>query len=70
MSPFIPGAREVSPTLRRQAGAMGGAANGSDARSGDGSLDAATILEREREGGGGTSQRPPPSRRHAAGDSR
>jgi hypothetical protein len=48
----IPGAREASRKVPREAGTIGGAANGSDARSGEISLDEATLAERRKEGGG------------------
>jgi hypothetical protein len=55
---LIPGAYERIP-LTRQPGAMGGAAYGSDhIPLGPGTMSAATIAERQKEGGGGVSQRP------------
>ena len=65
---LIPGAFEPRPVTGRQSGAMGGPAFGSlDPVSGPPTMDATTILERQKEGGGGASQRRPP--RHAGGRS-
>jgi hypothetical protein len=56
---LIPGAYERNPVTPRQPGSMGGGAFGStQAAGGSGSMDAATIADRDREGGGGPSQRP------------
>ena len=56
---MIPGAYDRSNLTHRQSGAMGGAANGTaGVPEGTSSMDAQTILEREKEGGGGASQRP------------
>jgi len=56
---IVPGAYDRSNLTHRQRGSMGGAASGTaDAPTGPSSLDAATVLEREKEGGGGASQRP------------
>jgi hypothetical protein len=58
---IIPGAYERTKLTHRQAGSMGGGAFGAGGvASVDSMLDAATILEREKEGGGGASQRPAP----------
>ncbi|MBI2828482.1 MAG: hypothetical protein HYX77_04325 [Acidobacteria bacterium] len=55
---LIPGAYERSTLTHRQPGSMGGPAFGSaDAPIGPGSMDAATIAERQKEGGGALSQR-------------
>ncbi len=55
---MIPGAREPRTTNGRPAGSMGGSASGSaGVPSGPSSLDAATILERQREGGGAPRER-------------
>ena len=55
----IPGAYDRSTLRHRQSGSMGGAASGTAGLpAAPSSLDAATILEREKEGGGGASQRP------------
>ena len=60
---MIPGAYERKTPTPRQPGSMGGGAFGAGAVPNVGStLDAETILEREKEGGGGTSQRPHPHR--------
>jgi hypothetical protein len=58
MTLMIPGAREPHLGRPRVLGAMGGAANGSGACAGGSSIDAATTIERQKEGGGGASQRP------------
>jgi hypothetical protein len=56
---IIPGAYDRSNLTHRQPGSMGGAASGTaGVPAGPGSMDARTILEREKEGGGGASQRP------------
>jgi hypothetical protein len=56
---MIPGAYDRSNLTHRQSGSMGGAASGTAGLAiGPSSLDAQTILEREKEGGGGASQRP------------
>jgi hypothetical protein len=50
---LIPGAYERRTLARRQPGSMGGPAFGSpDQPIGPGSMDAATIADRKREGGG------------------
>ena len=49
MPPMIPGAREASRKGAREPGTIGGAANGSDARSGEISLDEATLAERRKD---------------------
>lgn len=55
---LIPGAYERNTLTHRQSGAMGGPACGSvNVPIGPGSMDAATIAEREKEGGGALSQR-------------
>jgi hypothetical protein len=60
---IIPGAYERNTLTYRQPGSMGGGAFGAGSvTSVDSMLDAATILEREKEGGGGASQRPNPDR--------
>ena len=65
---LIPGAFEPRPVTGRQSGAMGGPAFGSlDPVSGPPTMDATTILERQKEGGGGASQRRP--QRNAGGRS-
>ena len=62
---IIPGAYEPNTLTRRQSGSMGGGAFGAGSvPSVHSTLDAATILDREKEGGGGASQRPAP---HSAG---
>ena len=56
---MIPGAYDRSNLTHRQSGSMGGAASGTaGVPDGPGSMDAQTVLEREKEGGGGASQRP------------
>jgi hypothetical protein len=56
---MIPGARERNTLTWRQAGSMGGAASGNEGvADGAGTMDAATIAERQREGGGAPNQRP------------
>ncbi len=63
MTTMIPGAYERNTLTRRQSGSMGGGAFGAGSvPNADSTLDAATILEREKEGGGGASQRPAPYR--------
>jgi hypothetical protein len=57
---LIPTAFEPRPVTGRQPGAMGGPAFGSlDPVIGPSTMDATTILERQKEGGGGASQRRP-----------
>jgi hypothetical protein len=57
---LIPGAYDRTTSTHRQPGSMGGPAFGSaNVPIGPGSMDAATIADREREGGGGLSQRRP-----------
>jgi hypothetical protein len=59
--PLIPGGYERNNLTYRQAGAMGGAAYGSDDMPvGPTPMSAATILERQKEGGGGVGQRRAP----------
>jgi hypothetical protein len=55
---MIPGAYEPRPPNRRQPGAMGGAAFGTDGIASPSTMAAATIAEREKEGGGGVGSRP------------
>ena len=58
VQPLIPGAYERNTLTHRQAGSMGAPAFGSaNAATGPGSLDAALIADREKEGGGGMTQR-------------
>ena len=57
---MIPGSREPNTLTRRQPGSMGAAIDAVPTPAGAHQVDAATILEREREGGGGPSQRPAP----------
>jgi hypothetical protein len=55
---MIPGSRERNTLTFRQPGSMGGPASGvTGIPPGASSLDANTILEREREGGGGPQER-------------
>jgi hypothetical protein len=55
---LIPGAYERNTLTHRQLGSMGGPAFGSaNVLIGSGSMDAATIADREMEGGGALSQR-------------
>lgn len=55
---LIPGAYEQRTVTRRQPGSMSGPAFGSaGAPGGPGSMSAATIADREKEGGGALSQR-------------
>ena len=64
---MIPGARERNTLTYRQSGSMGRGAFGADGiPSSASALDAATTLEREKEGGGGASQRPAPRPAHTA----
>ena len=57
---LIPGAYEQRTVTRRQPGSMGGPAFGSaGVPGGPGSMSAATVADREREGGGALSQRRP-----------
>jgi hypothetical protein len=64
---MIPGAYERNTLTHRQGGSMGRGSFGSDGiPSAASALDAATILEREKEGGGGASQRPAPRPAHTA----
>jgi hypothetical protein len=57
-SELIPGAYERRLVTPRQSGSMGGPAFGSASVAvGHGSMSAATIADREREGGGAVSQR-------------
>jgi hypothetical protein len=66
MPTIIPGAYEGNTLIHRQSGSMGGGAFGAGSAPGsDSTLDAPTILEREKEGGGGASQRPHPHRAHS-----
>jgi hypothetical protein len=57
MQDLIPGAYERNTLTRRQPGSMGAAFGSLSVPIGPGSLDAATIADRELEGGGGVSQR-------------
>ena len=69
---LIPGAYDRTTSAHRQSGSMGDPAFGSSNVSiGTGSMDAATIADREREGGGGLSQRRPQNvdQRHVLGTS-
>jgi hypothetical protein len=60
---IIPGAYERNTLTYRQPGSMGAGAFGAGSvPSSDSTLDAATTLEREKEGGGGATQRPDPHR--------
>ena len=63
---LIPGAYDRTTLTYRQPGSMGGPAFGSpDMPVGPGSMDAATIIERELEGGGGVSERRRPGERRS-----
>jgi len=58
---LIPGAYEPNTANARQSGSFGGAPFGTTGlTSSPGSMSAATITERQKEGGGGASQRPAP----------
>jgi hypothetical protein len=56
---MIPGAREPNTLTRRQSGSMGPALDADAPEPGGSLLDAATIIERRREGGGGRWTRQP-----------
>ncbi len=57
-NPMIPGARDRSALTVGPASAFGGTAAGTlPVPEGPGTLDAATLIERQREGGGAGSQR-------------
>ena len=56
---LIPGARERSTLTPRRAGSGGFASRSTKIPAGEGSMDAATIAGRQREGGGAPNQRTP-----------
>jgi hypothetical protein len=57
---LIPGGYDRTTLRHRQSGSMGGSAFGStNVSTGPGSMNAATIVDREREGGGAPNQRRP-----------
>jgi hypothetical protein len=63
---LIPGAYERNTLTHRQSGAMR-AVPSAAVPTGSGSMDAATIADREREGGGSPRERPPQVRRAPRG---
>ena len=60
---LIPGARERGTLTPRRPGSGGFTSSSTQIPAGDGSMDAATIASRQREGGGAPNQRTPVSPR-------